>query len=60
MVVVQIIVVELHYYILVIGWYFSIKNEWIPRVDVYYAPSTRDGYVLMVVHCSRIYKEVLC
>ena len=51
--------VELHYSILVIGWYFSVKNVGIPRVDVYCAPVMREAYVLMVVHCSQIYKEVL-
>ena len=30
-----------HYYILLIGWYFSAENVGIPRVDVYYAPKTR-------------------
>ena len=33
--------VELHYSILVIGWYFSVENVGIPRVDVYYAHRTR-------------------
>ena len=40
MVVVQIIVVELHYYILVIGWYFE-KMVGYRGADVYYAPRTR-------------------
>ena len=51
--------VELHYSILVIGWYFSVKNEWIPRVDVYYAPRTRVAVCFDGGSCVPIYKEVV-
>ena len=58
--VVQIIVVELHYAILIIGWYFSVENVRIPMVDVYYAPRTRVAVCFDGGSCSPIYKEVLC
>ena len=59
MVVVQIIVVELHYSILVIGWYFSAENGVVFTWMVVLNSEKSVAYVLMVVHCSPIYQEVL-
>ena len=51
--------VELHYSILVIGWYFSVENVGIPRVDVYCAPVMVVAHVFVVVDCPLIYEETL-
>ena len=52
--------VELHYSILIIGWYFSVENVGIPRVDVYCVPVMVVAYVfVVVVVCSPIYEETL-
>jgi len=37
---------------ILVGGIFQSKKLGYRGVDVYYAPSTRDGYVLMVAHCS--------
>ena len=36
------------------------QNVMVSYVKVYYTPMVSDTYVLMIVHCSLIYKELFC
>ena len=51
--------VELHYSILVIGWYFSVENVGILRVDVLLCTQDERWVCFDDGSCSRVYKEVL-